>query len=126
MASADFWQFSRTSLYGLLLWKIHSSCRQCVYQISPIKCSNCHPMSPLHLHYKVRVVLDFVLFGKLVRFIMPCMQFLFVGAGLCLRLPSDSTSRWTPLPLANGSYYQAHSGLSPPSYCTCRANQTKK
>ncbi|WP_207644247.1 hypothetical protein, partial [Thermotalea metallivorans] len=41
---------------------------------------------------------------------------------LCLRLPSDSTSRWTPLPLANGSHCQAHSGLSPPSYCPCRAH----
>jgi hypothetical protein len=26
------------------------------------------------------------------------MRFLFVGPALCLRLPSDSTSRWTPLP----------------------------
>ncbi|HBI79375.1 MAG TPA: hypothetical protein DDY30_08190 [Marinobacter adhaerens] len=28
----------------------------------------------------------------------PRMRFLFVGPVLCLRLPSDSTSRWTPLP----------------------------
>ena len=27
-----------------------------------------------------------------------------------------------PCCLANGSHYQAHSGLSPPSYCPCRAN----
>jgi hypothetical protein len=26
------------------------------------------------------------------------MRFLFVGPAFCLRLPSDSTSRWTPLP----------------------------
>lgn len=26
---------------------------------------------------------------------------------------------------ANGSHYQAHSGLSPPSYCPCRANKNK-
>jgi len=26
------------------------------------------------------------------------MRFLFVSPALCLRLPSDSTSRWTPLP----------------------------
>ena len=38
--------------------------------------------------------------------ILPYMQFLFVRPGLCLRLPSDSTSRWTPLPLANGWCYQ--------------------
>jgi hypothetical protein len=28
----------------------------------------------------------------------PRMRFLFVGPAFCLRLPSDSTSRWTPLP----------------------------
>jgi len=28
----------------------------------------------------------------------PQMRFLFVEPGFCLRLPSDSTSRWTPLP----------------------------
>ena len=28
----------------------------------------------------------------------PRMWFLFVEPGFCLRLPSDSTSRWTPLP----------------------------
>jgi len=27
------------------------------------------------------------------------------------------------LPLASGSRYQAHSGLSPPSYRPCRAHQ---
>src|SRR5690606_29752831 len=30
------------------------------------------------------------------------MQFVFLGSELCLQLPSDSTSRWTPLLLANG------------------------
>src|SRR5699024_6210804 len=34
----------------------------------------------------------------------PYMNFLFVRPGVCRRLPSDSTSRWTPLPLANTSY----------------------
>ncbi|HAA34515.1 MAG TPA: hypothetical protein DCD97_04305, partial [Firmicutes bacterium] len=46
-------------------------------------------------------------------------------SGLCLRLPSDSTSRWTPLPSASGSHCQAHSGLSPPSYRPCRAHINK-
>jgi len=50
------------------------------------------------------------------------MRFLFIGPGFCLKLPSDSTSRWTPLLSANGSHCQAHSGLSPPSYCPCRAH----
>ena len=41
---------------------------------------------------------------------------------LDIRLPSDSTSRWTPLPSANASYCRARSGLSPPSCCPCRAH----
>ena len=45
---------------------------------------------------------------------------------LHIRLPSDSTSRWTPLPSANSSYCQVCSGLSPPSYCPCRAHQKWK
>ena len=38
-----------------------------------------------------------------------------------IRLPSDSASRRTPLPLANSSYSQVCSGLPPPSRCPCRA-----
>lgn len=45
---------------------------------------------------------------------------------LDIRLPSDSTSRWTPLPSANASYCRARSGLSPPSYCPCRAHHSKE
>ena len=41
---------------------------------------------------------------------------------LDIRLPSDSTSRWTPLPSANASYCRARSGLSPPSCYPCRAH----
>ena len=40
-----------------------------------------------------------------------------------IRLPSDSTSRWTPLPSANSSYCQVCSGLSPPSNNACQAHQ---
>ena len=57
---------------------------------------------------------------------MPYMQFLFVRPRLCRRLPSDSTSRWTPLPLANSSYCQVCSGLSPPSCNACRAHAKKE
>ena len=52
----------------------------------------------------------------------PPMQFLFIRPGLCLRLLSDSQSPTTPLPLANDSYCQVHSGLTPPSYRPCRAH----
>ena len=50
---------------------------------------------------------------------------MFLRPRLCLRLPSDSTSQWTPLSLASGSHYQAHNGLSPSSCCPCWAH-TKK
>ena len=51
----------------------------------------------------------------------PYMQFLFIEPGFCLQLLSDSTSRWTPLLLANSSYCQACEGLSPLGYYSCRA-----
>ena len=57
--------------------------------------------------------------------IQPCIQFLFVSSGFCVRLPSDSWSSKTPLPFANSSYCQVCSGLSPPSYSPCRAHQLK-
>ena len=57
--------------------------------------------------------------------IQPYMRFLFVSASICVRLPSDSTSRWTPLSFANSSYCKACSGLSPPSYHPCRAHCKK-
>ena len=57
--------------------------------------------------------------------IQPYMRFLFVSASICVRLPSDSTSRWTPLSFANSSYCKACSGLSPPSYHPCRAHSKR-
>ena len=57
---------------------------------------------------------------------MPYMRFLFVRPRVCFRLTSDSASRRTPLPLANTSYCQACSGLSPPSYCPFWANTQKQ
>ena len=95
-------------------------------QVSPGKNDNFHPICLLHLLHKLRAVLDFALFGKLVRLMQPLMQFLFVRPGLCLRLLSDSQSPTTPLPLANDSYCQVHSGLTPPSYRPCRAHQKKR
>jgi hypothetical protein len=64
MASADFWQFSRTLLHGLP-YRSTSPWRIC--QISPGKNDCFHPMYPPHLLYRVRAVLDFVLCGRLVR-----------------------------------------------------------
>ena len=61
----------------------------------------------------------------------PYMRFLFVRPEFCplgdlstpkIRLSSDSTSRWTPLPLAKSSHYRATSGLSPYRTCAHRAH----
>ena len=114
MASADFLQFVVTTSFFFLVCKT-----------SPGKRYHLHLIYLLHLHLEIRAVWDFVLCWKLVRFKEPIMQFLFVRPRLCLRLPSDSTSRWTPLPLANSSYCQVCSGLSPPSCNACRAHNKK-
>ena len=64
-----------------------------------IRCNSLHSMQPPDLRDRVvRVVWDFDLCCSLVRSAPPFMQFLFVGSELCLRLPSDSASRRTPLP----------------------------
>ncbi|MFV0265936.1 MAG: hypothetical protein ACK5HT_02260, partial [Draconibacterium sp.] len=39
-----------------------------------------------------------------------------------LRLPSDSTSQWTPLPSACDSRQLARSGLEPYKYMVCMAH----
>ncbi len=49
-----------------------------------------------------------------------------VCSDVCRQLPSDSTSRWTPLLLANASYCKVHSGLAPYSYYTCLAHIKKQ
>ncbi|PWZ49567.1 hypothetical protein DD911_00635, partial [Staphylococcus pseudintermedius] len=53
------------------------------------------------------------------------MMFLFVGASVCVRLPSDFTSQWTPLFFANSSYYEACNGLSPSRCYPFRAHPKK-
>ena len=63
MTSADFWQFSHTSLHGLPLLSIRPR-RAC--QTSPGKNDSFHPIYPPHLLCGVRAVLDFVLLCKLV------------------------------------------------------------
>ena len=77
------------------------------------------------LHLEIWAVLNFVLVAKLVRFKMFYIQFLLDRPRLCRGLPSDSASRRTPLLLTNNSYWQACSGLSPPSNCACRTHQQK-
>ena len=81
-----------------------------VREISPGKSDNLHPICLLHLPWLLRTVSDFILFCKLVHNLRPSMKFLFVRPELCLRLPSDPTSRWAPLPSANASHCQGAFG----------------
>ena len=119
------------SFFPLVLWLQLTSCSSLLLRIFPVcktssgKCYHLHLIYLLHLHLEIRAVWDFVLSWKLVRFKVPLMQFLFVRPRLCLRLPSDSASRRTPLPSANSSYCQVCSGLSPPSDNACRAHINK-
>ncbi|MDR0493579.1 MAG: transposase [Nitrososphaerota archaeon] len=66
-----------------------------------------------------------VLVRRLVHSVLPYMRFLYVKPRICLQLLSDSTSQWTPLLLANSSYCKVCSGLTPPSYQTCRAHEPR-
>lgn len=51
-------------------------------ETSADKCIDFHPIYLPHLQYKIRSVLDFVLFGKLVRFraFSACMSFLLADS----------------------------------------------
>lgn len=101
MASADF---SRQAL-------LRVPKKKHVRETSPVINDNFHPMCSLTLLYmdsdSYRTSLCHASSSSIIQ---PCSQFLFVEPGLCLQLPSDSTSRWTPLPLANDSHYQGSFG----------------
>ncbi len=53
---------------------------------------------PPHLPKSVVMATDFVQSRELIVALRPPMRFVFLGSWLRLRLPSDPTSRWTPLP----------------------------
>ncbi len=123
MASADFCQFNRTSLFGLPLWEIHPSCRwhtsrpprvRTITFVPSTRCIYCMGFG----QYRTSLCLASSSAPR-----QPYIQFLFIEPGFCLQLLSDSTSRWTPLLSANSSYCQVYSGLAPPSYRSCRAHQ---
>src|SRR5699024_3449930 len=52
--------------------------------------------------------------------------FVYLGSSVCRQLPSASTSRWTPLSLADGSYYQVRRRLSLPRHNTWPAHNKKR
>jgi len=60
------------------------------------------------------MAMGFALSRKLARMIQPDMRFVFLRSAFCLRLPSDPTSRWTPLPLANSFHHQDLQGTCTP------------
>jgi len=89
MASADFCQPIPSPLSDGSTWQTGRPPR--------VRTCDLHPIYPphllLHLPGDYRA-LDLV--GSLPD-VAASMRLLFVGPGLCLQLPSDSTSRWTPL-----------------------------
>ena len=125
------------SFFSLVLWLLLTSCSSLLLRFFPVCKTSSGKHNHLHLGYllylrlEIRAVLDFVLIWKLVRFkyalyTVSVRQTEALPAETLfsphIRLPSDSTSRWTPLSLANSSYCQVCSGLSPPSDCACRAH----
>jgi hypothetical protein len=107
---ADFLQFSYTLPHRFLHGRtLRQSPLKVFARPLQVRAGNFRPIQPPYLHPKVRAALDFALLGKLIRLGPPYIRFLFVGPGFCLQLPSDSTSRWTPLLLAHASCYRAHS-----------------
>ena len=119
-----------------VLWLLLTSAAICISiraylrlrlsQISPGKNTDLHPMYLPHLPPKdPGSGWALFCFANSPSLSGLDMRFLSVRSGLCRQLPSDSTSRWTPLLLANTPRCQAYSGLSPPSLCPCWAHNKK-
>ena len=69
---------------------------------------------PPHLLGNHLMATGFILSCGLTLVPQPLMRFVFLGSEFCLRLPSDPTSRWTPLPLASSFRHQDLQGTSTP------------
>ena len=78
-----------------------------VHETSHGKTIHFPSMYPRHLHWYVRVVYWTSSCCADSSHILCLMSFVFLGSEFCLQLPSDSTSRWTPLLLASGWQLQA-------------------
>ena len=97
-ASADFWKPLRIPC------GIPCRLRQ-VPRPPRVRTAAFTPHPPHLLHHRLMAT-GFALSRKLAPIMQPGMRFVFLGSGLCLRLPSDPTSRWTPLPSANSFHHQ--------------------
>ena len=117
MASADFLQFVVTAAFGFFPYT--PSARPPRVSVITFTSYICCIYALNFGQYRTLFCLANSSISKRLFF----MQFLFVRPRFCLRLLSDSASRWTPLSLANSSYCHACSGLSPPSYYACRAHK---
>ena len=71
------------------------------------------PYPPHLLRYHLMAT-GFALSRRLTLIAQPFMRFVFLGSGLCRGLPSDPTSRWTPLPLASSFRHQDLQGTPTP------------
>jgi len=71
------------------------------------------PHPPHLLRYRL-MAMGFALSRRLTPIPQPFMRFVSLGSELCRRLPSDPTSRWTPLPLASSFRHQDLQGTLTP------------
>lgn len=101
-----------------------------VHEISHGKTIHFPSMYPHHLHWHVRVVYWTSSCTADSSRNLCLMMFVFLGSEFCLQLPSDSTSRWTPLLLASGWQLQAptvdfHHLINRHAWHTARSQQTQ-
>ena len=97
-ASADFWKPFRAPC--------ETPCRLRQVPRPPrVRAAAFTPHPPHLLHHRLMAT-GFAFSRKLAPMMQPDMRFVFLGSGLCLQLPSDPTSRWTPLPSANSFHHQ--------------------
>ena len=73
-----------------------------VCETSHGKTINLHSIYPHHLQCCTRVIFGLRFVWQAHPYSFCLMVFVFLGPELCRQLPSDPTSRWTPLLLANG------------------------
>ena len=116
MTSADFCKYQGISILLFIpccFLGILACLRQHNYRPLRVSSFPFYSCSPSIYVSKFRAVLDFCFFGNIIHLDPPHIKFLFVGSNICRLLPSDSTSQWTPLQLANDKYCNSRSGLAP-------------
>ena len=92
MASADFSQFVVTTHFFFRIRLLHAPVRPPRVRTKSFPSSTCR----IYVH-RFRVVTGLRPMLRPYPRCPPCMRFLFVRPRVCLQLPSDSTSQWTPL-----------------------------